>query len=398
MSLQIKARLTQLENFARVRDYAGYDPYDALNSPILRILSMGTKWGRVACTQALKRCPVNFRPLLGIRPGQNPKGLGLFLEGYARLHRLEPRDEYFERASHLIRRLAAQCSLTKSGHGWGYNFGWQSRAFFLPRFTPTVVCSSFVGHALLDAAQVFGIEDAYCLAVPIGQFILHDLNRTKDGDCFCFSYSALDHYAVHNASLLGASLLIRLHRLTGATELRDAALAALAYSMKHQRADGSWHYSERVGSQWIDSFHTGFNLEAIRRFLAAGEAAEYQTAYNRGAEFYADQFFEADGTPKYYQHRTYPIDTHAAAEAITFFSDEGERYIELRDRILEWTIRNLFDQRGFFVYQKGARFTNRIPYMRWAQAWMFRALTAHLSPLATEFPADQHTTATTLQG
>ena len=375
-SSQIETQIAKLQEFVCQRNYAGYDPYDALNSPVLRAASCGTKWGRIVCTQILKRCPLNVRPLLGIRFGQNPKALGLFLEGYARLYRREPRDEFLQSANYLIRRLASLSTPTRSGHGWGYNFDWQSRAFFVPKFTPSIVCSSFVAHALLDAAEVFGSEEARRLVIPVADFFLRDLNRTAEGDSFCFSYTPLDHYAVHNANLLGASVLIRLWKLTGVSSLRDSAFAALSYSMKHQHEDGSWYYSERDNAHWIDSFHTGFNLEAVRRFFDAGEGLNYTQAYARGVRFYADQFFLPDGTPKYYAHRTYPIDIHAAAEAISFFTDEGEQYAPLVDRVLQWTIKNLMHHSGFFYYQKSPRFTNHVPYMRWAQAWMFRALAA----------------------
>ena len=86
----------------------------------------------------------------------------------------------------------------------------------------------------------------------------------------CFSYTPIDHTAVHNANLLGASLLIRLYKITGEEKLRRAALASLAYSMKYQHDDGSWYYAETAMQSWIDSFHTGFNLEAVRWcFLSA---------------------------------------------------------------------------------------------------------------------------------
>src|SRR6185503_10951900 len=115
-------------------------------------------------------------------------------------------------------------------------------------------------HALLDVWETLHDQRALDLAAPIAQFFLRDLNRTPDGEAFCFSYTPVDKYAVHNANLLGASLLIRLYNVTRDCVLREAAMAALSYSMKYQREDGSWFYSERSGSRWIDSFHTGFNL------------------------------------------------------------------------------------------------------------------------------------------
>src|ERR1700694_2134521 len=177
MTSHLETQLGRLENFVQQHDYAGYDPYDALNSPVLRAATGRTKWGRIACTQLLKRCPVNLRPFLGIRPGQNPKALGLFLEGYARRHRREPCDNFADSAAYLIRRLAELSTPTRSGHGWGYNFDWPSRAFFVPKFNPSLICSSVIAHALLDAAEVFGSEEAYRFALPVGDFFLRDLNR-----------------------------------------------------------------------------------------------------------------------------------------------------------------------------------------------------------------------------
>ncbi|MCP6726312.1 hypothetical protein NL526_30085, partial [Klebsiella pneumoniae] len=73
------------------------------------------------------------------------------------------------------------------------------------------------------------------LAIPIARFILKNLNRVPAGDTFCFSYTPLDHYAVHNANVLGASLLIRIAAITNDASCRDAALCSLLYSLRHQR-------------------------------------------------------------------------------------------------------------------------------------------------------------------
>ncbi len=359
-------------------DYAGYDPYDALNSPIIHWLALRSRLAGMTATQFLRRCPLNFRPILGVRRGHNPKGLGLFLWGYVKLHRIGKQECYLERIRYLLDLLERLKSSGYSGNCWGYNFDWRSRAFYVPKFTPTVVNSAFIGHALLDAYEHAGVARALDMAVSIKDFFLNDLNRMPDGASFCFSYTPLDHYAVHNANLLGASLLIRLAGVTGDASLRDPALSALAYSMKYQRPDGSWPYAERSGSGWIDSFHTGFNLQAIRCFLETGASPEYRSAYLKGVQYYADNFFLEDGTPKYYSDATYPIDIHSPAQAICFFAGQGMEYSDLVDRVAGWMLRNMYDGRGHFYFRKGRFFTNRIYYMRWSQAWAFHALTEYL--------------------
>ena len=177
--------------------------------------------------------PINLRPLLVIRKGHNPKGIGLCLWGYAKLHARNPDQRYAERIAYLLSILGSLRSEGFSGNCWGYNFDWQSRVFYLPRWTPTIVNTSFIGHALLDTYRSTGNQQALELALPIAEFMLNDLNRTTEKDAFCFSYTPLDRLAIHNANVMGASLLIRLFKLTGDSKLREAALTSLAYSMRH---------------------------------------------------------------------------------------------------------------------------------------------------------------------
>jgi hypothetical protein len=375
--MNIDQAITRLQAFVETGNFKGFDPYDALNSPLLRILSFKSKYLRIAYIQALKKLPLNIRPLLGIKKGHNPKGLGLILWSYAKLYKIEKKPEYLQKIDLLLDLLGQLKSKGCSGNGWGYNFDWQSRAFFVRKFTPTVVNSSFIGHALIDAYVLTGNEKALQMALPIADFIINDLNRLEENEGICFSYTPIDKYFVHNANLMGASLLIRLHRFAKKDELKDTALKALKYSMAHQHEDGSWFYAEKESSHWIDSFHTGFNLQALKYFLDEGFGEGYRQAFESGTRFYADNFFLADGTPKYYHDRTYPLDIHSPAQALVFFSGLGETYRELTAKILQWTLDNMLDKKGRFYFQKYKNWTNKISYMRWSQAWMFHALTAN---------------------
>lgn len=375
--MDVKPYIRKLLSYIESNNYAGYDPYDALNSLFLRLLSISSKWARIVFTQALRRAPVNLRPLLGVKRGHNPKGLGLFLSGYAKLYAVEKKPEYLEKIDHLLSLLERLKSKGYSGNCWGYNFDWQSGIVYRPRFTPTVVNTSFIGHALLDTFEITKKEYALEMALAIKDFILKDLNRKKEGNVFCFSYTPIDHDYVHNANILGASLLIRLYKLTGEKELKQTAFESLGYCFKHQREDGAWRFAETDLQQWIDSFHTGFILESIRHFLNLGEALKWQENYKRGVSYYAKNFFLEDGTPKYYNDRIYPIDIHSPAEAIYFFSGEGEKYQNLTEKIINWMTKNMWSKSGCFYFRKTPYFTNKISYMRWSQAWGIRALTEY---------------------
>lgn len=375
MTLDTNEAIRRTRSYAKNRDYAGYDPYDALNSPVVRALSFGTVYGRIAWTQFLRRFPVNLRHFLLTPKGHNPKGLGLFLWGYAKLCQAGEFDD--TELDKLLALIAKSRSDNCTGNGWGYNFDWQSRVFFVPKYTPTIVNTAFVGHALIDTYLATERQSALDLAVPAGDFILSDLNRITHGDTFCFSYTPIDKLAVHNANLMGASLLSRLYALTGDERHLSNALQSAAYSIDHQREDGSWFYAEPKTTQYIDSFHTGFNLQAFRYMLRDGHIPEFESGYKRGVDYYARNFFLCDGTPKFFNDRIYPIDIHSPAQAVVFFSGEGPEYRSLTDSILRWMMENLYDERGFFYFRKGRIATNRIPYMRWSQSWGFHALTEY---------------------
>jgi hypothetical protein len=384
LAARVRQCLEEMRSYLESADYAGYDPYDALNSPLLGRLAAKRRWVRIGAIQCLRRCPVNVRPLLGIRKGHNPKAIGLFLWGYARLYGLAHGPPDLERVDYLLDLLETLTCRGYSGRCWGYNFDWQSRTVLRPRGTPTLVNTSFIGHALLDCHELTGSGRALEMALSIRNFILDDLPRTPFGDAFCFSYTPVDREAIHNANLLGASLLARLLRHCDDERLARHALASTRYSLRCQRAEGSWFYAETEVQDWIDSFHTGFSLQALRYILEAGLAPAYRAAYRRGVEFYANHFFLEDGTPKYYHDRTYPLDIHSPAQAIAFFAWEGAPYRALTDLIVRWMLEHLYSGKGFFYFRKGRCFTNRIPYMRWSQAWAFHALTEYLASRMAE--------------
>ena len=377
MDQEVLTAIDRLSAWCEERKFAGADPYDALNSRIAPLLTLGCKYGRVFWTQILRRSPVDLRPLLLVPPGQNPKGLGLFLESYSKMGVLQKDEPRWRNGmKYLFESLKRTRSDGWHGSCWGYHFPWQSWVAYVPKGTPTVVNTAFIGHALLDYYEMHGIEEALAVAASSADFILNDLHRKEEKDGFCFSYTPADHNYVHNANMLGASLLIRLKKLAGRDELEAPAMSAMSYSISHQHEDGSWFYAEHSSQNYIDSFHTGFNLEALRHFLRAGCApAEWHEAFARGRKFYRENFFLPDYTPKYYFDRAYCVDCHAPAEAICFFSGEGGEGLTFAGNIIQWLQKNMYDRKhGCYYYRKKGNRVSKIPYMRWVEAWMLRAL------------------------
>ncbi|MCX7861888.1 MAG: delta-aminolevulinic acid dehydratase [Bacteroidales bacterium] len=376
----ISSSFKKLKQYCEAQNFTGWDPYDGLNSKLFKIMQLlHSKWLRLAIIQVNKRSPVNFRRLFIIPKEENPKGLALFLSGYCNLYHNEENDVYLKKIDYLARRILVLQSKGYAGACWGYNFDWQSRAFYLPRYTPTVVATSFVAYALMDAYEITKRNEYLETALSSKNFILHNLNRTHQKDNLFFSYSPLDNSVVYNASLLGCRLLARIYSYTNEKELRNIAQKVVSSCINKQNNDGSWYYGEMKIQRWIDSFHTGYNLESIYEYMKYCNDYTFKTSFDKGLEFYKQNFITEEGIPKYYHNNIYPIDPHSLAQYIRTMTvcnelnDEKDKII----RSLFWLIAHMQSNKGFFYYQKKKYYTIKIPYMRWTQAWMFYAM-SHL--------------------
>ena len=368
--------------WCRQHNFAGHDPFDALNSKVFQTTPFrNSAKARLLWTQVVKRSPLNLRPLALIQPEQNSKGIALFaLAALANYRRTGSKVAELQ-ARDLLEQLISLRLETGSGVAWGYNFDWQSRTFFAPRGTPTIVPTAFAARALIEARDAFN-ENLYLdFARRVCDFVMHELPRTLETQTeICFSYTPRDATRIFNASLLAAEVLALVGARDGNADYCSVAVKAARYVVKQQREDGSWCYGAAPHQDWIDNFHTAYLLSSLKRIMNSCEAAqtdEFQSALQGGYRFWRESFFLADGWPKYYHDALHPVDTHAAAAAIVSLLDliELDRdALPLAERIADWSIRNLRDKQGFFYYQRRRFCTVRTPFMRWTQAWMLYAL------------------------
>jgi hypothetical protein len=370
----------ELFSWCQARDFAGHDPFDALNSRVLRATPLSkSKNARFVWTQLIKRSPVDLRTVAVVPPERNSKGIALFALGLLANYRRLQTEESAEQASLILDDLLSLQLEGYSGAAWGYNFDWQSRNFFAPQGSATIVPTAFAARALLEAAQLFDQAKYLDPARSVCNFILHDLPRSAETSAeVCFSYSPQSDTQIFNASLLAAEILAGVYETTGEQELADWALRATRYVVKHQNANGSWTYGTKSSQAWVDNFHTAFILFSLYRIMKSlSFRGEFAQALERGYEYWKTNFFLADGWPKYYDDDPYPADAHAGASAIVTFLELSELDATATNQasnIALWTIRNLRDKEGFFYYQRRKFYTVRKPYMRWSQAWMLYAL------------------------
>lgn len=390
-----------IDSFRLLREYCeregfkGWDPYDGLNSKVFQALPFLKKSAlcRLVVIQGFKRSPINLRRIALVPKEYNAKGIGLFLSGYCNLYNavkanpklaesLGSADSLKSQINELAELLISLQSNGYSGACWGYNFDWQARRLFLfPKFTPTVVATNFCATALMESFEITGEKKYLEIALSAANFVIKDLHRSDYKDGFLFSYSPLQgNDTVFNASLLGSRLLSFCYKYTGNEEYRKLAEQSIKACCAGQKENGAWVYGMLPVQSWVDSFHTGYNLDALIAYQEQTADDKYNKYIEKGFEYYIQNFFEADGTPKYYDNRTYPIDIHCPGQLLVTLArlHKTEEYKDIAEKVINWTIRNMQDKKGYFYYQLKPGVSSKISYMRWSNAFMFNALSHYI--------------------
>ena len=372
-------------------------------------------------------------PLCGVPPRRNPKGIGLFAHacfdlaaalrnGIVRSSSCSE-DTCRGEAGRLLSWLAGRGSAEAPGSddlrgafghaaadsgptverlaglGWGYHYPWQDVGFFQPRHYPNRVVTSWIGFAFLRGWEETRQERFLKAGREIAEFLLRNPKPLMDSPSeLCLSYvpSKDIHWAVMDVSALTAAFCTRLAALTGAPIGEDGEPARLMRFVVNRQTDyGAWFYTWPSKDSHIkhDNYHTGIILDCLADYMADSDNDEYIPHYVKGLDFYRQHLFLDNGAPRWMNDRTYPHDVHGAAAGVLAFnraavfaesstSDKLRRrapdYRAFADRILDWTLENLYSGKGAFYYRKGRFATNRLCLMRWCNAWMCRAIAGRL--------------------
>src|ERR687896_345301 len=131
MNNRFQSAYDELFAWCREHDFAGHDPFDALNSRLFQATPLAqSRNARFIWTQLVKRSPLDMRPLVRVPAERNPKGIALFALAQLANHRRLRTEESREQARELLTALLSMKLDGYSGAAWGYNFDWQSRNFF----------------------------------------------------------------------------------------------------------------------------------------------------------------------------------------------------------------------------------------------------------------------------
>ncbi len=367
-----------LERWGSARAWRGPDPYDALNASRLPRVALRAPLAKRALTQAVKRSPINLRPLLGIPEAVSAATLAHVVSAYAR-NGFMAGDEARSKLEQCIAALAGLRCTTFAEPCWGYHFDVQTRVFFYPRTSPNTIATAFAGLALLDAYEFGGAVHALELAAGAGEFFLRHVPQTRGESGAYFGYLPGDRTPIHNANMLVAALLARLSRLTGRPDYAAAAHGAVEYTVIRQLPGGAWLYGDAPNLVWIDGFHTGYVLDCLLTCIEAGiGGASAEDAWRRGLRYYAQALIEPDGTPRYTPVSRYPIDGQCVAQAIHTLARAAALepvLASVRWNVLRFGLERLARGDGAFFFQRDRFWANATPHPRWVEGPMLAALT-----------------------
>lgn len=393
-SNEILESIKKLDGWITQNNFKDYDPFDGLNARYLALFTFNNHYLRIILQQSIRRFPINLRPLFGIKKETSGKGIGFCALGYLNLYLTTKDENYLKKMRFCLDWLSNNFSEGYSGYCWGNHFSYESRGGRIPIGVPTIVWTSLIANVFFDAYEVFNESMYFDIGKSSCEHILNDIDIYKDSkDVICFMYTPgnkqnldgrMNSGYIHNSNVLGAWLLARLYQHTKDEKVFDLARKSINYTLKYQLSDGGWYYGESEKHHWVDSFHTGYNLEAIYGYIKATGEKKNEEKLKKGFRYFKSTFFKNDGTPKYYNHKTYPIDIQCASQGIQTLVNLREydpSALELAMRVAQWTIKHMQDPKGYFYFRKYPFFSNKTPMFHWGQATMLSALGTFLKAI-----------------
>ena len=369
--------LKKVEKWVEDHDYKGYEPFDGLSS-IFRPLTFGNLFLDRLLLQVIRQSPFNLRPLMGVRHLDSTIARGYMAWGYCHMYELTEEPAYMKKIAACLDWLIENKSPLYPEYCWGKHFDFASRSGIYKALDPILIWTALIAHAFLEAYELSNDSKYVSVADSACSWILN-LPRNETATGLCIGYHNGDTAGtIHNANMVGASVLARTAKHSGNQDYLRVAKDAMIFSCSKQLPNGAWLYGEDPKNHWIDNFHTGYNLNALKCYIDYSGDKEFVGVLKKGLDFYKKHFFEESGRPKYYHNRAYPIDSQCASQGIDTlanFVDVDEDTRKLAEKVCLWTIQNMQDSNGFFYYrQYPMGIKAKTPMLHWAQATTYKAL------------------------
>lgn len=382
--------LKLLDQWIKKEHYLGWDPYDGLSGILRRFENK--RFLNTLILQANLYSPVNFRPLLGVKKACHNKALALLSRSYLMLFQITGDTGYKSEAEKLLKILIRN-DLSGNDREFAcssYAFTYVAPNHLLRSNIPDIICATETMKSLLLAYELFNNTQYFSAAERGKRYLLNRL-LVEGKDYAYFKYTPYEKgkivFNVSALALEAISLFLK-HKREGS--LIEIGEKVTDFLLKFQRGDGAWPYSYFSKNKifyWQNDYHQGFIIDGLQAFTSYLTGAisndKVKEKIKKGILFYQNKQFDSKRRSYYRYPIKYPVDIHNQAQGIITFSKlysstNDLDYLNMAEKIADWTIRNMQSSDGYFFSHWYLGFVNKIPYMRWGQAWMMLALSSLL--------------------
>jgi len=326
--------------------------------------------------------PINLRNILDIKKTIDLKAISILNQGFCNLYNIRKRNALIDDIKY--------CNLIikkKSLKRFFYYDCWAAHTFKYITFDnfklqpnePDIIGTSETIISLIKSYRILNDKQLKMMIFSACNFLKKYLYKDEKNRSY-FTYHLTNNKIVINISAkaieaLSYSLLIKKDK-----KIIDICNKTIDFLINIQNKDGSWDYSvyenKKIYKQY--DFHQGFILDGLISFIPYyNDENLLLEIIKKGSYFYKNKLFDEEGK-SYYRHPIkYPIDIHNQAQGIITFHNLNKinvKYNSFENKIADWTIKNMQNESGYFYHQKWPFLINKIPYLRWSQSWMFKAL------------------------
>jgi len=364
------------------KEYASYDVYDALTSPFLFYLTFKNHFLKRVIIQLNSKCPINLRPVLGVKKLVHTKTISDLLTIYCLLGAKKTDFNNLNKAKSMFDLLIDKSINKQDTIAWGLNFPYATRFTDAGIDTPNLYNTLNSGLSILDyydLTQDYRVENIIDKILDY-IFIYLGIKELSD-DMKWVRYYPNQTSPILNVNATAAHFFLRINHTFKKEKIKHIEIQKIINLLKHfQNFDGSWYYSINDKGKWIDGFHTGFILDSLI-YIAKNGQIDIGETINKGISYYIKNMFSKEGIPKYYNDSLYPIESQNCAQAIqtlakiTDYLEDNIKVKQLLEKTIEQTIFFLYKKElGEFRYKKSRLFKYNQVYFRWSQAPMVLAL------------------------
>jgi hypothetical protein len=307
-----------------------------------------------------------------------------FAMAFAFLSRYLNDEGHYLRARHFLQVLEDTRCSGYEHYCWGYPFNWETVRGTIPEGTPLITTVPYAYEAFREVHRLDNNDRWRQIMRSIAEHGLLDYKDfpTSKRAATC-SYDPIHDNSggVINASAYRAFLLTQASVDFSEDRYRKVADRNLYFVLESQHPDGSWYYSNDGTRHFTDHFHTCFVLKALAKIEALTCDAECTEAIERGIDYYVNNLFDEQGSPKPFSRPPrliiYRRELYDYAECINLgvlLRGRFKRLDQLVDVVLNEVLAVWQRQDGSFRTRRLLLGWDNVPMHRWAQAQLLRSL------------------------